>query len=979
MLQLKTIKKNYYMGEHTIHALRGVDLAFRRNEFAAILGPSGCGKTTLLNIIGGLDQYSEGDLLINGRSTKDYNDRDWDTYRNHSIGFVFQSYNLIPHQTLLANVELALTISGISREERRQRAAEALEKVGLGDQLYKRPNQVSGGQSQRVAIARALVTDPDIILADEPTGALDSETSVQVLDLLKEVAQDKLVIMVTHNSELAERYATRIIRMRDGLPVSDSRPYDGTSEKGEDLGRSNHSKMRFSTALGLSLQNLWSKKGRTILTAFAGSIGIIGIALIFALSNGIQAYIDQVQEETLAAYPITIEREVVDTGAFFSSMMRSDSDDETPREEGAVYSRDVMYNMISSMTDIATTSNNLAPFIDYLETDPVMRDNLSAIHYSYGLGLPILTIDIHGEIIKSDIMALIEESTAEAGVGFGGMERFSPLNDLEIFQEIVPGRDGELISPLVQSQYELIHGAWPAAYDEVVLIVNSNNEISDFALYALGMKDQGELEELFRKLAADEPAEPVAEKSWTFDEIMAQEFKIIMPSEMFAYSSETEGWTDLTETPAGLDFLYNNEDSGVPLKVSGILRPAEDAAANMMQGSFAYTAELTGYLFERNNESDILRAQHADESVDVFTGLPFRTADQEEPAAEEKQTAFGEYLEEADEEAKAEMYIWINSQPSDIELQMMIAEQMEGLDREQIESQTIAQYAEQMGVDEETISEYIAGMDDETLFGLVEQVLTEQTLEQYRLAAEEQFSGLDVPALAGLLDRQELTEEQYVKLYDEFMPPTVSEATLEDNLELLGEVDPESPEAIYLYSSTFRNKDAVSDGITAYNEAQTEEDQITYTDFVALLMSSITTIINGITYLLIAFVAISLIVSSIMIGIITYISVLERTKEIGILRSIGASKNNVSNVFIAETLIEGLAAGVLGIAVAWLLTFPINRIVYHYTEIENLRAVLPWEVALALIGISIFLTVVAGLIPSRMAAKKDPVEALRTE
>ncbi|NCC83946.1 MAG: ABC transporter ATP-binding protein/permease [Clostridia bacterium] len=987
MLRLVNIKKEYKLQEHRIHALKGIDLSFRENEFVAVLGPSGCGKTTLLNIVGGLDQYTSGDLIINGRSTKDYKDRDWDTYRNHSIGFVFQNYHLIPHQTVLANVELALTISGISREERRRRAIEALEKVGLGDQLKKRPNQVSGGQSQRVAIARALVTNPDIILADEPTGALDSETSVQIMDILKEISGEKLVIMVTHNPELAEKYATRTVTMKDGLLTSDSDPYTADKAKAPRKAKSGRAKMNYLTAFSLSLKNLMTKKGRTALTAFAGSIGIIGIALIFALSNGIQVYVDKIQEDTLTVYPITIEKEAVDTTQLFTNLMRGgrpagtgeDEAEPAPPTEELVYSRDVLYRMMSSVTNLESTSNNLPPFRDFLENNADLQGHISSIRYSYDINPPIYTTDPDGNIFKADILELMDDYMDDNPMQQGMTQRFSPLGQVEHFEEMLAGENGEMISPMLAEQYDLIRGSWPQAFDEVVLVMSSRNEISDMALYTLGLKDPAEIDAMMTQLAEGETISQGEAQSWTFDEVLAKEYKLVLPSESYSYNSETELWSDLSATEAGVDFLYNAEEVGIPLKITGIIRENPEATAHMLQGAIGYTTALTEQIITRNIASEIIQEQKTADDVDVFNGLPFRTEATVDPTPAEKAEDFSVYAAEQTPVRKAIYYTWIQGVPADAELARLVDERMGEYTREEIETQVVGQYAAEMGVEEATVQEYIAGMDDETLFGFVREASAERIKAEFRAGAEQRLATVDEATRASLYDQQEFTEEQLAKLYDQFMPPTHSDSSLSENLALLGDVSLESPEAIYIYSTSFRDKDAISDAIAGYNDAAVEGDKIAYTDYVALLMSSITAIISGISYLLIAFVAISLVVSSIMIGIITYISVLERTQEIGILRAMGASKRDISNVFSAETVIEGLAAGLLGVGIAGLLTIPINNIVHRLTEIENLNAVLPLEVGAILVGISVILTLIAGILPSRMAAKKDPVEALRTE
>ncbi len=992
MLELNQITKTYGQGGNQVEALRGLSIAFRENEFVAILGHSGCGKTTLLNIIGGLDQYTSGDLSIGGRSTRDFKDRDWDAYRNHSVGFVFQSYNLIPHQTVLANVELALTLSGVSRSERRRRAKAVLERVGLADQLHKRPNQMSGGQMQRVAIARALVNDPEILLADEPTGALDSETSVQIMELLKEVARDRLVIMVTHNPELAQQYATRTVRLLDGKIVSDSDPYTPSAEAApvKHQRQARLPSMSLATALGLSLHNLLTKKGRTVLTALAGAIGIIGIALILSLSTGIQAYIDQVQEDTLSSYPIDIQAETVDMTAMMTSMM-SVQGEETQQEEGRVYANTVMYDMMNAMTSAGTETNDLKSLKAYLEQEdcPILP-HVSALQYRYDLNLDIYTQDPSGAIVHSDVMDLIESSMESLyGDGASGltsayMGNMAGFGSMEVWEELLSGEDGQVVSDLLLEQYDLVYGQWPTAYDQVVLVINENNQLPDLMLYALGLKDQAQMAEITGAALKQETIETEGPSSWTYEELCGKTYKLLLPSACFEPDPVSGGYTDLRETETGLDYLYNNDDLGIMLQVVGIIRPNPDATATMLSGTMGYTSLLSDYVLQELQEQPIVKAQLDDPAVDVFTGLPFATGQETEPTAEEKQAAFLTYLGSCTQEEKAAMYLDAAAQPSEAFLDDTAAQQMEGLTRADIEATVTEQYAQEMGVDAQTVTDYIAEMDDETLFARVEEAIQAQAAEQYAAAVRQQLGALPQNQLAQLMDAggtpdSPLTEAQYVYLYDNYMPPTHSDSTYEENLERLGYVDRETPSAIRIYAATFADKDAIADEIAAYNDSVPEAQQITYTDYVALLMSSITTIIQAISYVLIAFVAISLVVSSIMIGIITYISVLERTKEIGILRSIGASKGDISQVFNAETLIEGFVSGVMGIGVTLLLLLPINAIIHHLTGIESLNAQLPWRAALILVLISMALTLIAGLIPSRFAAKKDPVEALRTE
>lgn len=980
MLELRNIVKDYKTGGETVKALRGVSIAFRQSEFVAVLGPSGCGKTTLLNIIGGLDQYTTGDLLIHGVSTKRYNDRDWDAYRNHSVGFVFQTYNLIPHQSVLSNVEIALTISGVSKAERRRRAREALEQVGLGDQLRKKPNQMSGGQMQRVAIARALVNNPDILLADEPTGALDSETSVQVMEILKEISREKLVVMVTHNPDLAEQYASRIVRIKDGTLLSDSNPYPPAEQAPEAAGKRSRVSMSFATAFSLSLHNLMTKKARTFLTAFAGSIGIIGIALILSLSNGINRYITKVQEDTLSSYPISIEAESMDTTALITSMMdaRSGAKEEAHPKD-AVYSNTIIYDMLNALNETSTTTNNLEKFKAFLDTDPEVEQAASAIQYVYDLNMPIFTTDVTGKIVKTDFMELMMEAMdQEEYQSSAMMQKFSPLAYMEVWSEMLPGEDGRLVSDLLYDQYDLLYGAWPERYDQVVLIVNENNELSDLVLYALGFQDTQRLTEIVKGAINGETVD-AKEQSWSYAEICEKKYKVILPVECWQHSADEERYLDMSQTETGLDYLYNADSVGTTLEVVGIIRPNGEAAATMLSSAIGYTSALTDHLIAQVSQSPILQEQLAKPDTDIFTGLPFPAEGTIEPTDGEKASAIQEYMSTLDTAKKAELYTYIMSIPLDSELEAMVEQALSGVTREELERQVVEQYAQSMGVDPATVADYIASMDDATLFENVKEALRASITEQFAAQAAQQLGVRSAEELAAALDAGGLEQEQYVKLFDTYMPPTISDSTYEDNLETLGFVDQDSPSAIHLYAATFSDKDKIADIITAYNEKADEADQITYTDYVALLMHSITDIISGISYLLIAFVAISLVVSSIMIGIITYISVLERTREIGILRALGASKRDVSNVFNAETLIVGFGAGALGIGVTWLLCLPINAILHHLTQMETLNAQLPWAAALILVAISMLLTWIAGLIPARMAARKDPVEALRTE
>ena len=972
MLKLKEIKKDYIAGESTVHALKGVDLCFRENEFVAILGHSGCGKTTLLNIIGGLDQYSSGDLMINGKSTRKFSDSDWDTYRNHSIGFVFQSYNLIPHQTVLANVELALTLSGVNPSERKARAAEALRKVGLGDQLSKKPNQMSGGQMQRVAIARALVNDPDILLADEPTGALDSETSVQIMEILKEISRDKLIIMVTHNPELAEGYASRIIRLKDGLIVGDSDPFEGEDEPTTaSLGKK--TSMSFLTALSLSTNNLLTKKARTILTAFAGSIGIIGIALIMSLSNGIQNYIDKVQEDTLSSYPITIQAESVDLTGMMSSLMGVQAETEGKRhDKDAVYSSTIMYDLMNSMVSAEKETNNLRDFKEYLDReDSEISQYVSSVQYSYDLDMNLYAEDVDGNIVKTDIVKLLEDTMTSVYGGDYSMF-FSTYGSYysiaNVWQEMLPGENGEIINPLLKEQYDLLYGKWPERYDEAILVVDSNNEISDLVLYALGLKSNSSIsQDMESFILAQETVEAESE-SWSYEEICSRSFRYIYPADEYSYDEESDSYINLAEEELGLRTLYNN---GMEIRLVGVIRQNEDALTGMMTGAVGYSHALVEKIMSEAETKDLVKRQLEDKEHEVFNGLPFLNRDDEALTNGKKVEAAQNYIAEADEETIADLYIQIMCEPEDDYIQEMIDEQMEGTTRADIEKLVTQYYPEYASM--------LAQMDDQMLNNYMSQMITQQVKDEYAVQMKNLYGKLSTKELAENFRMLALEEDDYLWIYENAMPPVYSTSSQKETLKKLGYVDLDSPSTINIYASTFENKDAIADAITHYNDTVDEEDQISYTDVVALLMSSITTIINVISYVLIAFVAISLVVSSIMIGIITYISVLERTKEIGILRAIGASKRDVSRVFNAETFIIGFAAGAIGIGITLLLNIPINIIVHDLTGIQSLNSSLPWQGGVGLVLISVFLTFIAGLIPSGLAAKKDPVEALRTE
>ena len=989
MLKLSNITKTYITGDLRQQALDGISVCFRKNEFVSVLGQSGSGKTTLLNIIGGLDQYTSGDLIINGKSTREYNDADWDTYRNHSVGFVFQSYNLIPHQSVLANVELALTLSGVSKAERRRRAVEALRAVGLEDHIYKKPNQMSGGQMQRVSIARALINNPDILLADEPTGALDSETSIQVMELLKEIAKDRLVIMVTHNPDLAQRYSTRIVKLLDGKIIDDSDPYEDDSvaqvlSKKEQKKRKSEKKKRsmsFLTALSLSFNNLMTKKGRTFLTSFAGSIGIIGIALILSVSAGFQAYIDHVQEETLSSYPITIQAESVDMSSMLLGFMNARQDAlEEEREPDRVYSATVMYDMLSSMMNAQTKTNNLTAFKKFLDEGGNGIMDIADVHYSYDFKFDVYTRDSDGNVVKSDVMAMMQQ--AMTGM-FGGdysayFDNMGQMYErMDVWNELLPEADGSGVAQSTKDQYELLYGKWPENYDEIVIFVDRRNEISDLMLYALGFISSDAMNETMKAMMNGEPVEAET-LSWSYEELCDTSFKFILPSEYYQWDPVQNKYVDLSATETGMDYLYDSADVGVPLKVVGIVRPTEDNGG--VSGQIGYTSALTLYAMEETGKQEIVQKQLDDDTVDVFTGLPFRTADYQEPEDAEKIADFKAYFDALNDAERGELFVKMSAIPTEEYLSAAVEQQMAGLDRQSLVQMMMNSYAQQMGVtDTSQIENYFNEMSDEELFAMAEQGIRRMVSEGYAQQVTAQLAQVPAEQLPYMIDQAQFTDGQYVTFYDEFMPPTVSDANYDQNMEKLGYARVESPSTVALYAVTFEDKDKIADLIEAYNDTVDEDDVIEYTDYVALLMSSVTTIINAVSYVLIAFVAISLVVSSIMIGIITYISVLERTKEIGILRAIGASKRDIGRVFNAETLTVGFGAGVIGILASLLIIIPINLVLHALTGIDELSAQLPVVGAVTLVIISMLLTFIAGLVPSHIAAKKNPVEALRTE
>lgn len=987
LLQLKDIFKQYGNGENKVTALNGVNVTFRENEFVAILGHSGCGKTTMLNIIGGLDHYTSGDLIINGISTKKYKDRDWDAYRNHSIGFIFQSYNLIPHQTVLANVELALTISGVSKSERRRRAKEALEKVGLGNQLHKKPNQMSGGQMQRVAIARALINNPDILLADEPTGALDSETSIQVMELLKEIAKDKLVIMVTHNPELAEEYATRIVRIKDGQLTDDSDPYTPEQEAEIKPSGKKRVSMSFGTAVSLSLNNLMTKKGRTLLTSFAGSIGIIGIATILSLSTGINDYINDVQEETLSSYPLQITKETADTSAMMTAMMENGKGEEEKNiDSDKVYSNVDVYDMFNTMNSSAKKINNMKDFKKFIDGNSTIMEKSTAIAYTYDINMPVYTETPDGEIMKVDFMDMYANA-----LGMGDSDGVSSMMNssmasmemsmmgLNVMTEILASEDGTQVSDLIKNQYDVVSGRFPENYDEVVVVLTKNNELPDIIAYAMGLKEPEDFSRILKSAMNSEKIENYGNLEWDFDEILDKKFKMILPCESYQKNETGTGYTNLTATETGLDYLYTTNSIGTELKVVGFIKPNEDTDIGMINGYIAYTPMLTQYVIEQTNESDIMKEQIDNPETDIITGSAFLTDDYEEPDDKEKISSAKDYIKSADDGKKAEIYKFVSALPNEEQMMKEIQENISKMSDEDKQSAVAGFYAEQMGVESSQITDYIKTMSEEEFNEALMGVMTAQYMMQSATETEKKLAEYTDKQLAGELNKMKIPDDSYIQIYENFTPAEVSDSTYDDNLKLLGKADISDPSSISIYVKSFEDKDDIADVIEEYNNSVEEEDVIHYTDYVALLMSSVTSIISGISYLLIAFVGISLVVSSIMIGIITYISVLERTREIGILRAIGASKHDVSTVFNAETMIVGLTAGLIGIGVSILLTIPINFIIHSLTSLENLNAYVPAGAAVILVVISMALTLIAGVIPSRVASKKDPVEALRTE
>ncbi len=972
MLQIKNICKKYV-----------VSVSFRDNEFVAILGPSGSGKTTMLNIIGGLDRYDSGDLVINGVSTKEYKDRDWDTYRNHSIGFVFQSYNLIGHQSVLANVELALTISGVSRSERRERAKKALEQVGLGDQIHKKPNQMSGGQMQRIAIARALVNNPEILLADEPTGALDTQTGIQVMELLKEVAKDKLVVMVTHNPELAEEYATRIVKVKDGHIIDDSNPL-----KDEELTTTKEppkrkASMSFLTSLGLSANNLRTKKGRTALTSFAGSIGIIGIALILALSSGVNNYISDIQKSTMTSYPITISSSTLDVASVNS--MHDDLEEEAmnnmkkeKQEYTEVYSNSsqliIQQSMVSNVVE-----NNLTAFKKYID-DPDSEINQyigeNGVVYTYDIQFDVYVKDENGDYLNTSRELEDEEETSILSIMASNMSTIaassissassggtvdissyislftgtSTSTGAENFAQMSPGTNDELISAVILDSYDVIYGAWPTAYNEVVLVIDSDNCIATDVLCQLGFISTEEYEETIALI--EDGASSVDEYSFDYSEIVGTTFKLVTYSDY--YEENDDGtFTYIADTKKKLTNLLDNTTE---LTVVGIVR-ANDNAATTISAAVGYTYALTEYIIDHTDSSAVVIAQESDDTIDVLSGRAFETPDDETKIKQAK-----EYISELGESDKSSMYIMA-----------MYYEQMNAEEEEEEETTEEAV---------ETTTEETATYSEEQIEAMLamgytmEDLMAMQSGDTTTVATTEVT--MDDSMMASLMDmwlEDSPDNEFLLSVYDEYLLT----GTYDANMSAFGKVSYDAPSSIIIYCDSFSDKESISDCIDAYNATAGEDNQISYTDYVALMTTAITSMVDIISYVLIAFVSVSLIVSCIMISIITQISVMERTKEIGILRAIGASKANISQVFNAETFIIGAFSGTIGVVVSWLLTYPINSIIHTLTDSEDVNAVLDIRYAIILVLISLIITVISGIIPSRNAAKKDPVTALRSE
>ncbi|WP_028042944.1 ABC transporter ATP-binding protein/permease [Candidatus Stoquefichus massiliensis] len=1024
MLQIKNIHKEYKTGNLVQKALDGVSLNLRDNEFVAILGPSGSGKTTLLNIIGGLDRYDQGDLIINGISTKKYKDRDWDSYRNHTIGFVFQSYNLIPHQTVLANVELALTISGISKAERKQRAEKALEQVGLGNQGHKKPNQMSGGQMQRVAIARALVNDPDILLADEPTGALDSETSVQVMNLLKEVAKDRLVVMVTHNPELAEEYATRIVNLRDGTIRSDSDPYEVSETeldkpRHENMGKSS---MSFLTSLSLSFNNLKTKKARTFLTSFAGSIGIIGIALILSLSNGVNQYIQSIEEETLSEYPLQIQSSGFDMTSMMTDAQPKQSEE---KDETKIHVSQMITNMFSKIG-----SNDLTSLKEYLDSDKSdIKKNTNSIEYTYNVSPQIYSTD-------TEKIRQVHPDKSFTALGLGSStsanSMMSSMMSTDTFYQMPSS------TSLYEDQYNMKAGRWPEKYNECVLVLSKNGNINDFMLYTLGLRDYDELDKMIQQFSKEEEVTvPDNIQSYSYDDILGVEFKLVNATDYYQYDQKYNVYKDKTDDQKYMKDLI---EKGENIKIVGVVQPDESATATMLRTGIGYPASLTTHVIEQAKESEIVHKQLENSNIDVFTGKDFSSKDNQKMDMNSLFTVDGNMLKKAfkfdqsklsmnmDNLDLSNMKIDMSSLPA-MDIESIFKDMKINISQEQLESLSqklmteFQKYALANGmIDPTKMNEYFmlylqtedaqkllrsemitllneSGLTEQfqaqlqkqmqtmmtqytaTLTkSLQEQISSQMTKQMGNLAKNMQDAiSIDTTVFAKAI-KMNMNEEELSELMMSLMTTEVS--SYDGNLKNLGYADFDKPNGINIYPKDFENKQKVVDILDNYNEDMKKVDEdkvISYTDYVGTLMSSVTDIINVISYVLIAFVAISLVVSSIMIGVITYISVLERKKEIGILRAIGASKKNISQVFNAETFIIGLLAGLLGIGITLLLLIPGNMLIHEIAGNVSVSATLPVAGAVILIVLSVILTLIGGLIPSKKAAQEDPVTALRTE
>lgn len=913
MLQIENISKKYVTGDLVQQALKNVSLTLRDNEFVAILGPSGSGKTTLLNVIGGLDRYDSGDLIINGISTQKYKDRDWDSYRNHTIGFVFQSYNLIPHQTVLSNVELALTISGISKSERRKRAKKALEEVGLGDQIHKKPNQMSGGQMQRVAIARALVNNPDILLADEPTGALDTETSIQVMELLKQVAKDRLVVMVTHNPELAEEYANRIVRLKDGEITDDTNPYVVEKSKVEKPQHKNMGKSSMSifTSLALSFNNLKTKKGRTLLTSFAGSIGIIGIALILALSNGVNNYIADVQKDTMTSYPITINSQDMDlTSVMNDGQSAAVEKENVDHKKDKVYSNTTDLEMTSSMTS-SVSENNLTKFKEYIddkdsEINKYIGEN--GVVYSYDTSFGVYSYDPNKKLVNSDGSSFKTEKDNSNNT-FSQMTNMSSQMTSMMggskngFSELMPGKGDNLVSGAVKENYDLLYGHYPEKYNEVVLVLDTNNEIRSTDLYKLGLLPAKEYEKYMDEINKGKKVNPDTSK-WSYEDACKHSFYLIPACDYYEKTSNGT-YKNISDDDQKMNKILKN--NAIKLKISGVIR-LKDSDNRIISQPVGYTQALTKYIIDYTNKSDVVKAQKKSKDVNILSNMRFAPDGKKEKIADTKKYLNGLGVSE---KAKLCKNIMNSVYGNDKQMQSQLA----NLTEEQLAS---------------SLDQFVKNNPDDKVM---------------------------------------------LNIYDTYISP----GSYDDNMKEFGVVDLATPSSINIYVDSFEDKDGIRTAVDNYNNGAREKDKISYTDYVALLMSSVTTIINVISYILIAFVAVSLIVSSIMIGIITYISVLERTKEIGILRAIGASKRNISQVFNAETFIIGLCSGIIGIGLSELILIPSNAIIHSLMGTTDVNATIPIVAGIVLVVISILLTLIGGLIPAKKAAKKDPVIALRSE